>query len=84
MQPPTTEWALQRGAPIKPSGCSGHAVLALAIVSGARPVPPPTVVVAPIPGLPAWSLPKGHYYGIITGRRSPTVGTSRRSARSSG
>ena len=28
---------------------------------------PPAPVIPPCPGLPAWSLPRGHYYGLITG-----------------
>jgi hypothetical protein len=30
-------------------------------------VPAPAPAIPPVPGLPAWSLPRGHYYGLITG-----------------
>jgi hypothetical protein len=47
------------------------AVLARAVeLIGAppAPVPPsPPPVIPPAPGLPPWTLPRGHYYGLITG-----------------
>lgn len=39
------------------------------LVGGAAPAPAPPLPTAPLalPGLPAWSLPGGHYYGHIKG-----------------